>query len=525
LLSGLGREKKDFQNLMKSIKLVVVGDSRVGKTCQVLHYITSHFPQEYVPTAFDKYNININIDGKTCGLEIFDNSGSDDYSRVRPLSYGGVEVLLVVFAVDSPDSFDNVHHKWVPEIKAQCPNVPFVLVGNKTDLRDDPEVIERLRAQHLSPISMEQGEELAIQVGAWKYVECSAKSHDQLKPVFDEAIRAAFSSQACRLQAISPMQAIKSFLRRLFSRNFKSEMSHLVLYLTSLANQEAPAESAGVDLTSKLRFVVSAGQFEQSGSSVVVTYKNEEPSVAEKSIIISFSFVVKNDVDTFSLGELSGSVKQILGLAKSKAFNYDLKSSLATHGDGNRVYTLKMVVKEDDIYEQIQNLFAAYAFKSAQATLELNQTFGQRSSEYPQALFKFEAEIPRLLMKVLQRGLPQVSQVPVLGLLGLTRDIVFETHFDSVQDFLAESSFAPQEELKRMGLSALLQNLIASFLSKYLLDEKIPEPLRHTYERLSFLSAVDSISLSFGRHTLHAQCSNMDLFALLPTLKELRASK
>lgn len=79
--------------------------------------------------------------------------------------------------------------KWVPEIKAQCPNVPFVLVGNKTDLRDDPEVIERsalcpvlerrekiltsltlisLRAQHLSPISMEQGEELAIQIGAWK---------------------------------------------------------------------------------------------------------------------------------------------------------------------------------------------------------------------------------------------------------------------------------------------------------------------------------------------------------------------
>jgi len=43
-----------------------------------------------------------------------------------------------------------------------------------------------------------------------------------------------------------------------------------------------------------------------------------------------------------------------------------------------------MVVKEDDIYEQIQKLFAAYAFKSAQATLELNQTFGQRSSEYPQ---------------------------------------------------------------------------------------------------------------------------------------------
>jgi len=72
--------------------------------------------------------------------------------------------------------------------------------------------------------------------------------------------------------------------------------------------------------------------------------------VAEKSIIISFSFVVKNDVDStpppgtprkgevftyfsvhsaFSLGELSGSVKQILGLAKSKAFNYDLKSNVS----------------------------------------------------------------------------------------------------------------------------------------------------------------------------------------------------
>lgn len=58
--------------------------------------------------------------------------------------------------------------QWIPEISHHCPGVPFVLVGNKLDLRDDSETIERLSARGLSPITKEMGEDLARRIGAYK---------------------------------------------------------------------------------------------------------------------------------------------------------------------------------------------------------------------------------------------------------------------------------------------------------------------------------------------------------------------
>jgi hypothetical protein len=81
----------------------------------------------------------------------------------------------------------------VPEISHHCPGVPFVLVGNKIDLRDDRETIQRLSDRGLRPISTEQGEELARRIGAVRYVECSALTQQGLKNVFDEGVRAALS--------------------------------------------------------------------------------------------------------------------------------------------------------------------------------------------------------------------------------------------------------------------------------------------------------------------------------------------
>jgi GTPase SAR1 family protein len=71
--------------------------------------------------------------------------------------------------------------------------VPFVLVGNKTDLRDDRDTVQRLSDLGQRPISTEQGEELARRIGAARYVECSALTQQGLKDVFDEAIRAVLN--------------------------------------------------------------------------------------------------------------------------------------------------------------------------------------------------------------------------------------------------------------------------------------------------------------------------------------------
>jgi GTPase SAR1 family protein len=70
-----------------------------------------------------------------------------------------------------------------------CPDVPQILVGTKIDLRNDPGTIEKLKSSGQAPITTEQGESLAKKIKAHKYIECSAKTSENLKSVFDEAVK------------------------------------------------------------------------------------------------------------------------------------------------------------------------------------------------------------------------------------------------------------------------------------------------------------------------------------------------
>ena len=124
-------------------------------------------------------------------LGLFDTAGQEDYDRLRPLSYPQTDVFLVCFSVTSPASFENVREKWFPEVHHHCPGVPCLIVGTQTDLRDDPSVREKLAKQKMQPVRKEDGERMAKELGAVKYVECSALTQYKLKDVFDEAIVAA----------------------------------------------------------------------------------------------------------------------------------------------------------------------------------------------------------------------------------------------------------------------------------------------------------------------------------------------
>ena len=114
------------------------------------------------------------------------DTGQEDYDRLRPLSYPQTDVFLVCFSVTSPASFENVKEKWFPEVHHHCPGVPCLIVGTQVDLRDDSQVIEKLSRQKQRPVALEQGERLARELGAVKYVECSALTQKGLKNVFDE---------------------------------------------------------------------------------------------------------------------------------------------------------------------------------------------------------------------------------------------------------------------------------------------------------------------------------------------------
>ncbi|NXG39506.1 RHOA protein, partial [Dromaius novaehollandiae] len=151
-------------------KLTVVGDDSCGKTCLLFALRHEQLPKCYEPTVFDTYTTNIEVDGKNLKLILFDVSGKDEagYQNLRSVSYQDTDVILMCFSVDRPDSLQNILDIWVPEIKFFCSTVPIILVATKIDLRDD----EGVR------ISTVKGKALAASIGAYAYLECSAKTKE-----------------------------------------------------------------------------------------------------------------------------------------------------------------------------------------------------------------------------------------------------------------------------------------------------------------------------------------------------------
>ncbi|KAI9358998.1 P-loop containing nucleoside triphosphate hydrolase protein [Pilaira anomala] len=176
-------------------KLVIVGDGACGKTCLLIVFSRGTFPELYVPTVFENYVADVEVDGKNVELALWDTAGQEDYDRLRPLSYPDSHVILICFSIDSPDSLDNVQEKWISEVLHFCQGLPILLVACKKDLRNDNAKIEELRRTSQRPVTAEEGLGVAQKIGAYKYLECSAKTGEGVREVFEHATRAALMIQ------------------------------------------------------------------------------------------------------------------------------------------------------------------------------------------------------------------------------------------------------------------------------------------------------------------------------------------
>jgi Ras-related protein Rab-1A len=118
-------------------KLLLIGDSGVGKSCLLLRFADDTYTESYISTIGVDFKIRtIDLDGKTIKLQIWDTAGQERFRTITSSYYRGAHGIIIVYDCTDQDSFNNVK-QWLEEIdRYACDNVNKLLVGNKADLEN-----------------------------------------------------------------------------------------------------------------------------------------------------------------------------------------------------------------------------------------------------------------------------------------------------------------------------------------------------------------------------------------------------
>ncbi|KFM58299.1 Rho-related GTP-binding protein RhoE, partial [Stegodyphus mimosarum] len=155
-------------------KVVLVGDSKCGKSALVHRFANDNFLRVYTPTDFERCTVDHIVGDYQVRLTLWDTSGASAYDTVRPLSYQDARAFLLCFDVTSQVSLHNALKKWYPEIRTHS-EAPIVLCGCRSDLRGE--------VRH--PVTAEQAMAACRQMSATGYVETSAKEEIGVTDAFE----------------------------------------------------------------------------------------------------------------------------------------------------------------------------------------------------------------------------------------------------------------------------------------------------------------------------------------------------
>mmetsp|Transcript_58072 Transcript_58072/g.67800 ORF Transcript_58072/g.67800 Transcript_58072/m.67800 type:complete len:194 (-) Transcript_58072:453-1034(-) len=161
-------------NRVCHFKLVLLGDTAVGKSCLVVRFVRDEFFEFQEPTIGAAFlTQTVALDDATVKFEIWDTAGQERYRSLAPMYYRGAAAAIVVYDITNPDSFAGAK-SWVKELQRRGdPNVVIALAGNKADL-DSRRKVE-----------FEEANAYAEENGIL-HLETSAKNSNNVKSLFVE---------------------------------------------------------------------------------------------------------------------------------------------------------------------------------------------------------------------------------------------------------------------------------------------------------------------------------------------------
>ena len=177
-------------------KVLLIGDSSVGKTSVLLRYVEDTFNPEFQTTIGVDFKIStFQLNGKIIKLQLWDTAGQDRFKNIVASYYRGAHGIVLAFDITNHASFQNIN-RWYDEAQNYLQkSVPKLLIGNKLDLSSQ-------RA-----VRTEDAKELADRLGV-EYIETSAKNSQNVKLAFETLSRSILISKNCALRALKALKSI-----------------------------------------------------------------------------------------------------------------------------------------------------------------------------------------------------------------------------------------------------------------------------------------------------------------------------
>ena len=169
---------EDFAQYDISFKIIVIGDSGVGKSCLTTQAVRNNFEEFYTATVgFEFLTFNMRINNNVLKLQIWDTCGQEVYKSLISNFYRNSSLALILYAINNRDSFQHAE-TWLNDLKNQAnPNVRVFLVGNKSDLEN-----ERV-------VTKEEGEKFKEEKKLDRFIETSAKTGENARSALLEAAK------------------------------------------------------------------------------------------------------------------------------------------------------------------------------------------------------------------------------------------------------------------------------------------------------------------------------------------------